>query len=205
MPPLSSLYLNSLVMKKAPALLLIDIQKAFDSHAYWGGNRNNAHAEANAERLLIYWRAQGWPVIHVRHNSILLGSVLAEGETGNEFKEEVKPIEGEPIFSKSVNSAFIGTNLQAYLVAEGIQALVVAGLTTDHCVSTTTRMAGNFGFETYLVADATATFDKIGFDGQLYPAELVHQTALASLHTEFATVLTTNQVLEMVSAGHLVS
>ena len=192
-------------MKKAPALLLIDIQKAFDNHAHWGGNRNNEQAETNAARLLAHWRAQGWPVLHVRHDSVLAGSILAAGAAGNEFKEEVTPAAGEPIFSKSVNSAFIGTGLQAHLVAEGIHSLVIAGLTTDHCVSTTTRMAGNLGFDTYLVADATATFDKTGFDGQLYPAELVHQTALASLHGEFATVLTTSQALETVGAGHLVA
>jgi len=187
-------------MQEIPALLLIDVQKGFDEHARWGGNRNNPQAEANVERLLMQWRAQGWPVVHVRHDSVVPGSNLAAGQAGNEFKDEVKPLAAEPIFSKSVNSAFIGTGLQAYLEAQGIHALVIVGLTTDHCVSTTTRMAGNLGFETYLVADATATFDKMGFDGQLYPAELVHQTALASLHSEFATVLTTDQVVEMVSA-----
>ncbi len=187
-------------MREVPALLLIDIQKAFDEHARWGGNRNNPQAEANAERLLTQWRAQGWPVIHVRHDSVVPGSIMGVGQVGNDFKDEVRPIRGEPIFSKSVNSAFIGTGLQAYLEAQEIHSLVIVGLTTDHCVSTTTRMAGNLGFETYLVADATATFDKTGFDGQLYPAELVHQTALASLHSEFATVLTTEQVVEMVNA-----
>ena len=192
-------------MENAPALLLIDIQKAFDDHTYWGGNRNNDQAEANAARLLLHWRAQGWPVLHVRHDSVLAGSILAAGAPGNAFKDEVKPLAGEPIFPKSVNSAFIGTDLQAHLTAGGIHRLVIAGLTTDHCVSTTTRMAGNLGFDTYLVADATATFDKIGFDGQLYPAELVHQTALASLHGEFATVLTTQQALETVGVGQLVS
>lgn len=186
-------------MKEVPTLLLIDIQKAFDEPAHWGGSRNNPQAEANAERLLIQWRAQGWPVVHVRHDSVVPNSIMAVGQPGNDFKEEVRPISGEPIFSKSVNSAFIGTGLQAYLEERQTRLLVIVGLTTDHCVSTTTRMAGNLGFETYLVADATATFDKTGFDGQHYPAELVHQTALASLHSEFATVLNTEQVLGMVS------
>ena len=182
-------------MNNAPALLLVDIQKAFDNHLYWGGNRNNPQAEANAERLLAHWRQQGWPVIHIQHDSASPTSLLRKGQAGNEFKDEVLPIAGEPVFSKAVNSAFIGTGLQAYLEAHHINTLVIAGLTTDHCVSTTTRMAGNLGFETYLMADATATFDKIGFDGQHYPAEVIHQTALASLHGEFATVLTTDQGL----------
>ncbi len=51
-------------------------------------------------------------------------------------------------------------------------------------------MAGNLGYETFLVADATATFNKKGIDGQIFPAELIHQTALASLDKEFATVIT---------------
>lgn len=135
-------------MKEVPALLLIDIQKAFDEHAYWGGRRNNPQAEANAERLLRYWRAHRWPVIHVRHDSVVPNSIMGAGQPGNEFKEEVKPVNGEPVFSKSVNSAFIGTGLQAYLEEQHIHSLVIAGLTTDHCVSTSTRMAGNFGYET---------------------------------------------------------
>ncbi|UOQ52025.1 cysteine hydrolase family protein [Hymenobacter cellulosivorans] len=187
-------------MKTTPALLLIDIQKAFDDQAYWGGNRNNMQAEANAGRLLTHWRTQGWPVIHVKHDSSSPTSPLRLGQPGNEFKDEMKPIAEEPVFAKSVNSAFIGTNLQAYLEEQQIHTLVIAGLTTDHCVSTTTRMAGNLGFETYLVADASATFDKQGFDGQLYPAELVHHTALASLHGEFATVLTTDQVIDKITS-----
>lgn len=186
-------------MKEIHTLLLIDIQKAFDDHAYWGGGRNNPEAEVNAARLLTHWRAQGWPVIHIQHNSVLPTSIIRPGQVGNEFKDEVAPLAGEPVFSKTVNSAFIGTGLQAYLTEHQIRSLVIVGLTTDHCVSTTTRMAGNYGFETYLVADATATFDKTGFDGQRYPAEQVHQLALASLHDEFATVLTTNQLLERVA------
>jgi nicotinamidase-related amidase len=173
-----------------PALILIDIQKGFAIIEYWGGQRNNPDAELRASELLKVWREYGFPVFHVQHCSTILTSPLHETHAGNQFNDLVAPAEGEPIIKKNVNSAFIGTDLQAQLDKAKITTLVIAGLTTDHCISTTTRMAGNLGYETFLVAAATATFDKKGINGQIFPAELIHQTALASLDKEFATVIT---------------
>ncbi len=175
-----------------PALILIDIQKGFDNIEYWGGERNNPNAEINASELLKTWREKNLPIYHIKHCSSILTSLLHETNIGNEFKDLVSPIEGEPIIKKNVNSAFIGTDLKEQLDKAKITKLVIVGLTTDHCVSTTTRMAGNLGYETYLVADATATFNKKGIDGQNYSAELIHETALASLNEEFATIVTTD-------------
>jgi len=174
-----------------PALILIDIQKGFDDIAYWGGQRNNPYAENNAAELLKIWRENQLPIFHIQHCSTNPTSLLNATNPGNEFKEMVQPISGEPIIQKNVNSAFIGTNLKQLLDEQKINTLVIVGLTTDHCVSTTTRMAGNFGFDTFIVSDATATFNKKGVDGQLFSAELIHETALASLNGEFATVVTT--------------
>lgn len=179
-----------------PALILIDIQKGFDAVDYWGGQRNNLTAEQNASEILNLWRANNLPLFHVKHCSSNPDSLLNENNQGNEFKEEVKPISGEIVIKKSVNSAFIGTNLKEQLDQNNISTLVIVGLTTDHCVSTTTRMAGNFGYETFVISDATATFNKKGLEGQNYPAELIHETALASLNGEFATVVTTNWLKE---------
>ena len=97
----------------------------------------------------------------------------------------------EPLFTKNVNSAFIGTDLEDLLRKQGIEQLVVVGLTTNHCVSTSVRMAANLGFEVILISDATATFDRVGLNGEVFPATLVHETSLASLHEEFAIVLDT--------------
>ena len=179
-----------------PALLLIDIQQGFEDAAFWGGVRNHPNAEKNAARLLEVWRQHGFPVIHVKHNSVDPQSLLAEGKPGNAIQTVVQPNEGEPVFGKMVNSAFIGTGLEQYLREAGIRQLVVVGLTTDHCVSTTVRMAGNLGFDTYVVNDATATFPKRGFDGKIFPAEVIHETALASLNEEFATILNTEDILK---------
>ena len=174
-----------------PALILIDIQKGFDNLEYWGGQRNNPNAENNAGELLEVWRKNQLPIFHIQHCSSSPTSLLNEANEGNEFKDIVKPIGAEPIIKKNVNSAFIGTDLKERLDKEKITKLVIVGLTTDHCVSTTTRMAGNYGFDTFIVSDATATFNKKGLDGQDFSAELIHETALASLNGEFATVVTT--------------
>jgi len=174
-----------------PALILIDIQKGFDDIEYWGGQRNNPDAENNAAELLKIWRENQLPIFHIQHCSTNPNSLLHALHPGNEFKEMVKPNTGEPVIQKNVNSAFIGTNLKQLLDEQKIKTLVIVGLTTDHCVSTTTRMAGNFGFDTFVVSDATATFNKTGVDGQHFSVELIHDTALASLNGEFATVVTT--------------
>lgn len=175
-----------------PALILVDIQKGFENIEYWGGQRNNPDAELRASELLKVWRDNGFPVFHVQHCSSIPTSPLHESHAGNQFNDLVVPKDGEPVIKKNVNSAFIGTDLQAQLDDAKITALVIAGLTTDHCISTTTRMAGNLGYETFLIAAATATFDKKGINGQIFPAELIHQTALASLDKEFATIITTD-------------
>lgn len=182
----------SITKTDRPALILIDIQKAFDNIEYWGGQRNNLNAEENASELLKLWRQNNLPIFHVKHCSSSPTSILNETNKGNEFMDLVKPIDDEPIVKKNVNSAFIGTDLKEQLDNSKITKLVIVGLTTDHCVSTTTRMAGNFGFDAFLVSDATATFNKKGLEGQNYSAELIHETALASLNEEFATIVTTD-------------
>lgn len=174
--------------EKKPALILIDVQKAFLDEEYWGGNRNNKTAEKICSAILNTWRELKLPIFHVRHSSKDPNSRLYSSNAGFEFNDDVTPIQVESVITKDVNSAFIGTDLKEKLDDQNINTLVIIGITTDHCVSTTTRMAGNFGYETYVISDAAATFDKIGINGEKYDAELIHLTALASLHNEFATV-----------------
>jgi len=183
---------------KNPALLLIDIQKGFDEENYWGGNRNNKSMEQNSQQLLFKWRELILPIFHVQHSSQNPNSKLHKSNIGFEIKDEVKPINGEPIITKNVNSAFIGTNLKTRIDEAKINTLVIIGMTTNHCVSTTTRMAGNFGYETILVSDATATFDRVGINGEKYSSEIIHQTTLANLKDEFAEIINTEQLIEII-------
>jgi nicotinamidase-related amidase len=175
------------------ALILIDIQQGFDD-PFWGP-RNNAGAESNASRLLTAWRQRRMPLVHIQHRSLLPESPLRPGQPGVEFNPLVAPLDGEPVMPKSVNSAFIGTELEAFLRQRGIERVVIAGLTTNHCVETTTRMAGNLGFSPILVEDACATFDRTGPDGTTWPAATIHAVTLANLHDEFATIATTSEVI----------
>ena len=175
------------------ALLIIDVQEGLDEPRL--GRRNNPEAESNMARLLEEWRARGRPIFHVQHMSTEPDSPLRPERPGNAIKRDVAPIGGEPIIQKRVNSAFIGTNLHERLEAAGVHSLIIVGLTTDHCVSSTARMAADLGFRATVVADATAAHERLSYDGAHHSAETVHDLALANLHQEFATILTTDQVL----------
>ena len=184
-----------------PALLLIDLQKGWANTEHWGGNRNNPEAELVAEELLDFWRSKELPVFHIIHSSKDPNSELHVEKPGHQMLDAFKPKQDEALIIKQVNSGFIGTSLKEQLESNNIDTLVIAGLTTNHCVSTTTRMAGNFGFEVFLVADASATFDRKGVNGEVFPAELVHQTALASLNEEFATVTDSTAIMKAILAN----
>lgn len=183
----------------AQALVLIDFQRGFDA-PIWGA-RNNPDAEAQARALLDHWRAYRAPVIHIRHQSLTEGSPLAAGSTGSAFKPELTPIAGEAVFEKSVNSAFIGTGLEAHLRAAGIDRLVICGLTTPHCVSTSARMGANLGFDVTLAHDACAAFATNArldwAESSLPPlsAQAIHEAAVAHLHGEFVTATATATLL----------
>lgn len=183
-------------MKPLPAnaaLIVIDVQKGFDDGSW--GPRNNADAETNIARLLAFWRDTGRPVIHINHDSLSPTGSFRPGTPGAEPKPQARPLPGEPVLHKVVNSGFIGTDLEARLRAAGTSTLVIVGLTTNHCVSTTTRMAGNLGFAAHIVSDATAAFDRPALDGRIRPAEEVHLAALSDLKDEFAEVVATDEVL----------
>lgn len=180
------------------ALLVVDMQTGFDDPVW--GPRNNLAAEANVAALLCAWRALSRPVIHVHHDSAEPASVLRHGAPGNAPKPEALPLAGERVYRKRVNNAFLGTGLEADLRALGVRRLAIVGLTTNHCVSTTARMAGNLGFGAFVLADATAAFARAHIDGRMRPAEEVHDAALSDLHGEFAQIVDTQAVLAALAA-----
>ncbi len=181
------------ILNAHTALLIIDVQKAID-HPIWG-QRNNPNAEDNISRLLSTWRQRQWPIWHIKHNSQDPNSTYRSGQTGNEFKAEAQPLPDERIITKTTHSAFIGTNLETILKAEGHHTLVVSGVITNNSVEATVRHAADLGFEIFLIEDACFTFAKKDWNGHDRAADDVHAMTLANLHQEYCTVMTTQDVL----------
>ena len=179
------------------ALILVDVQQGLDDPSQ--GTRNNPEAESNMGALLADWRSRRAPIIHIRHCSTEAASLLRPELPGNAFKREVTPEAGEIVFDKTVNSAFVGTDLADHLRERGIEQLVIAGLTTDHCVSATTRSASDLGFEVTLAGDAAAAFGRTGYDGRHYSGDEIHRVNLVSLDGEFCRVRSTRDILDAVA------
>ena len=184
-------------IKKNPVLLLVDIQKAFLEKDYPGLIRNNENAEFICGKILKKWRTLDLPIIHVRHSSTNPESKLHKSRPGFEFNDYVTPLETEMVLTKEVNSAFIGTNLENILIKSHIDTLVIVGMTTNHCISTTVRMSGNLGFDTYLISDSTACYNTKGLNGEIIPCNTIYNSALASLQEEFATVIDSKELFDI--------
>ncbi|WP_256807320.1 MULTISPECIES: cysteine hydrolase family protein [unclassified Bradyrhizobium] len=184
-----------------PALIVVDVQCAFDQWEAAGKRRNNPDAAARIADLLKAFRASGAPVFHIRHEGTKPSSSFLPTDPGYVVKDEAREQPGEAVIVKRVNSAFIGTDLEQRLRAGNIATVVICGATTNHCVETTTRMAGNLGFDTRLVRDATWTFDRVGPDGDAHSAEAIHAMTLSNLDGEFARIVTAGEVIAALGAA----
>ncbi len=183
------------------ALLVIDVQMAFVHRDARGAPRTTRDAETNIARLMATFRAARGRVVHVHHHSREDGSPFAAGLPGAEVQELAMPAPGEAVYIKHVNSGFIGTSLEADLRRDGVERLILCGATANHCVETTTRMAGNLGFDTYYVSDGVWAYGNTGPDGRAHEPEDVLSATISNLHGEFATVLSTDKVLDKLLNG----
>lgn len=174
-------------------LIPIDMQRAFDG-APWP-SRWNDRLDENGLALLAAWREAGRPIIHVCHDSVEPNSTLQPGTSGNALRPGFEPQGDEPLVRKSVNAAFIGTDLDLRLRRLGVDTVVLFGISTDMCVSTSVRVGANMGYRVLLVEDACDCFDLPDGAGGTIAARDVHRIHVATLRHEFATVVTTTDVL----------
>jgi len=174
------------------ALLLIDVQIGVDDLSHWGGvmgRRNNPDAEKKMLELLTKWRTLGFPVAFTQHDSVESNSPLKLNLPTGRQKPGFEIQTGDIAVTKNVNNGFIGTSLQDDLNGCGVNRLVVVGFFTNMCVEATVRMAGNLGYDTYLVPECCATTNRLGPDGFDYDPEVIHTITVANLHGEFCTSL----------------
>ena len=181
-------------MTQAAALIIIDMQQGMRSDAL--PPRNNPAAEDTMAHLHAAWREAGLPIVSVRHISRSPTSVFAPGQPGVQFQQRFQPLEHEHVVEKNVPDAFINTGLERWLLVRGIRDVVIVGVSTNNSVESTARTAGNLGFTTMVVSDATFAFEKTDFNGTLRTADEVHAMSLANLHGEFAEVMTCVEVLQ---------
>lgn len=176
------------------ALIVVDVQRGFDDTAHWG-RRDNPACEANIAALLGRWRERGWPIVFVRHDSTSPVSPLRPGQPGNDLKRGVTGIP-DLLVTKSVNSSFHGApDLDAWLRKNDHAQIVITGISTNHCCETTARVGGNLGYDVYFALDATHSFDRTAPDGTVISAETLAAITATNLDGEFATVVSTADLL----------
>ena len=180
-----------------PALIIIDMQKCMATDK--AGERNNPSAEHNMARLLDAWREGGHAIVHVRHISRSQASLFSPGQPGAEFQPTFLPLPEEHVVEKNVPDAFVNTALERWLRVRDISSLVMVGVSTNISVECSARTAGNLGFSTTVVSDATFTFAKADYAGTWHRADEVHAMSLANLAGEYANVEDTDTVLDRIT------
>ncbi|MEJ0004893.1 MAG: isochorismatase family cysteine hydrolase [Steroidobacteraceae bacterium] len=169
------------------ALLIIDMQRDFLEPGGFGAMLGNdvsllRGAIEPMRELLGAARAEGLLVIHTRegHRADLsdlppakkargrfatgigdpgpMGRILIRGEPGHDIIPELSARPGEPVIDKPGKGAFHATDLHAILGNRGISQLLVCGVTTEVCVSTTVREANDRGYECLVVEDCCASY-----------------------------------------------
>ena len=177
-----------------PALLIIDIQNDYFASGALPLVGSEA-AAAQAGRLLAHFRARGWPVVHVRHESLRPDATyLRPGTAGAEIHAAVAPRPGEPVILKHHPNSFRATALLDTLRGLAFDQLMIAGMMTHMCIDTSVRAATDLGFDCVLAHDACAT-RALRFGDVDVPAAQVQAAYLAALDGRFARVRKTARIV----------
>jgi len=140
------------------ALVVIDVQQAL-LHPLTGPAMPGAsRLVERIGALLAAARAEGLPVVFVRHDGGQ-GDDLEAGTPGWELHEALDRRAAEPIVEKRFADSFRDTRLNEVLREQGVERLILCGAQSDYCVDTTTRRAASEGYRVVLAADAHGTFD----------------------------------------------
>lgn len=174
-------------------LVILDVQYAIDQPV-WAG-KNNPDYLQSITCLLAAWRAQGWPVVHVRHDEANPASTYHTHGPWNAIKAEVAPMRGEPVVVKTQNCAFIGTDLDKALKALNAEQFVLTGVVIHNSMDATIRAGAALGYSILLPSDATTAVPVTGQGGKVWDADTVFELSLAILGSEYAEITTSQDLL----------
>ncbi|MEE2760147.1 MAG: isochorismatase family protein [Pseudomonadota bacterium] len=178
-----------------PALLIIDFVNSFADEGQFGGGNIGA-AISNTQSLLAVARNTSIPVAFTRVVYAADGSdtgifclkapglkALVEDASSSQVVDDLAPAEGEYIVRKTQPSAFFGTNLAAWLVAKGVDTVLVTGCTTSGCVRASVIDSMSYNFQTIVVTDGVG-------DRALAP----HEANLFDMEQKYADLMTAEEV-----------
>jgi nicotinamidase-related amidase len=186
--------ITSLTAKKT-ALIVVDFQ-----YEYFDGKMkipDGLKALKEAKKLVDFAHKKGMTVVFVRHEGPADGPLFAKGSHFADFHKDLSPANGDLVITKATPSSFVGTDLDAQLKKLGISDLIVTGLMTHMCVSSTARDAVPLGYQVIIPEDATATRDLATWDGKVIDHNDLQRAALAGVADVFAEIKTTQQVLAL--------
>jgi nicotinamidase-related amidase len=179
------------------ALLVIDVQESFRQRAADWQARANPGVVEQVGRLVDNARAAGDLVVWVLHTEPGSGGVFDPEKGFVRPIDPLQPIAGESLVRKTSINAFTTTNLQQQLTTHGVREVVICGIRTEQCCETTARVASDLGYDVRFVTDATSTSGIPAEQGRagLTGAEIVARTESVLAAREFATIVTTDEVV----------
>ena len=142
-------------------LLVIDMQKALvDDELYAFDTFMD-----RTVRLIGAARERGVEVIYMQHDAGP-GSGLSAGDEGFEIADEVRPVPGEKVFVKTINSCFGNADFRAYMEQQEDKRLMIVGLQTNYCIDATVKSAFERGYEVIIPEGTNSTFDNDYMTGE---------------------------------------
>ena len=176
------------------ALLIVDLQNDY----FEGGKfplSGTDQAAANAAEILMAFRGNGWPVIHIRHEILRKPAPFFEpGSQGAMIHSSVAPHKDEIVITKNFPNSFRQTDLLDRLESLGLENLVIIGAMSHFCIDATTRAAADLGFNCTVAHDACATCD-LEFNETHVTAKQVHAGFMAGLAMGYGAILPSQEVI----------
>jgi nicotinamidase-related amidase len=183
-------------------LLVIDVQDSFKADSIRWSRRNNPKFESNVSSLISAYREAGEPIIFVMHQDSDGG--FNPASPYYRLMDFVDARSEDVVLHKTTRSAFASTDLERRLIVLGARRLVVTGIQTEQCCETTTRDAGDLGYEVDFVTEATLTFPIPHWAGgsELGTEAITERTEYA-LAKRFARIRSVEQAVADLSAVEL--